>query len=398
MAWYGPRGNCGCCADANCSCPPPGCFCGSQHIISRSTRISNVPAVIYYHSRLDIPPQNLGDPFRFRTRKAEFAGFDKINDQVFTASMNDGCVSRGFFHFTVKVTISDSDTGETVSCDTPNLLTSSTMYCRLDYVIKFGFLGPWIVRDQTNNEGDGWFDDDVTGLPLFGYFDQQLNRSFPFSDRCDLTENDPDTHLQTISQLASSQLIQPFYTASAFLGVSQCGTNVGQDLIKTEYWHDLIENGRNRTITGWRYVVSDIPEFVDVRAFGTTVYRVQGLDAYNGTYDVARDENLDCAAGLQQFQLNLTAEQYDITTSTPCLETPIPGGTKDVLATLTIPPRQSNKAILNLVIDGVGTFSYTLSEDWDSYACGPQTETLTESDPCLTHTGDWLTIESSALF
>jgi hypothetical protein len=175
-----------------------------------------------------------------------------------------------------------------------------------------------------------------------------------------------------------------------------CGDDLPSVIIQTDYW-PTIAQGDCAVITGWRYIVSYIPQFVDVRVSGTTVYRVEGLDGFNGTYDVARREDLDCAAGIQQFQLNLTAEQYDITTSVPCLETPVPGGTKNVLATLTIPPSQSSKRILGLVIDGVGTFGYDLSDDWDSYACGPQTETLTESDPCLVHTGDWLTIESSAL-
>ena len=274
---------------------------------------------------------------------------------------------------------------------------SATLVLQIDYLASF----PWTVFVLEFDFVPGNFppflnSQEVLGGSFFGY--QAGSGTFiECRDRCTRTEQDPCIGVHGLDYLGEGTLMR-FQGPDGSLETNFFGEpGLNDELVTTRYW-PLYYAGARRQITGWQYVISDIPEFVDVRAFGTTVYRVQGLDAYNGTYDVARDENLDCAAGLQQFQLNLTAEQYDITTSTPCLETPIPGGTKDVLATLTIPPRQSNKAILNLVIDGVGTFSYTLSEDWDSYACGPQTETLTESDPCLTHTGDWLTIESSALF
>lgn len=387
MAWFGPRGNCGCCTDANCRCPIPDCFCPDlRRIVAENVTISNIPAVIYSVSR----NLTLGV-----TRTVQWSGFEVLNDVVFTARKSQGCLSLDFFKFVIQYTIYQSNSADPPTCSEDNFVTSGTYYCRLDYTQSFVGGGPWLVRNQTNISGDGWEDDSFTGLPVLGYDTNQ----FPFRDPLayNICENAADTPITDTTSIFLLDQVGAFlrqfdFTSAFFDG---CSSNMLTP-ITTNFWLDTADDGF-ATITGWRYIVSDIPQFVDVRAFGTTVYRVEGLDGFNGTYDVARREDLDCAAGIQRFQLNLTAEQYDITTSTPCLETPVPGGTKNVLATLTIPPSQFSKRILSLVIDGVGTFGYDLSEDWDSYACGPQTETLTESDPCLVHTGDWLTIESSAL-
>lgn len=343
--------------------------------------IENVPAIVYAFF------QTAEFPSGFLNTAYTMYGFEAINGQ-YSVPYTPSC---GFFYsktFNVAYVLESGTVATSDDCSTTGgsvngiwqfelQITSASASTWWRVFAKQRVSGPVGVANFIENRG--------FGTPFL------LSTSGAF---CSATEQSPIATTNSLTYLGRTT---PFWNPGGyFLGDGGTGCITGEEFVTSKAWPEYSQQS-SKAITGWRYVVSDIPEFVDVRAFSTTVYRVQGLDAYNGTYDVARDEDLDCAAGLQQFQLNLTAEQYDITTSTPCLETPIPGGTKDVLATLTIPPRQSNKAILNLVIDGVGTFSYALSDDWDSYACGPQTETLTEADPCLTHTGDWLTIESSAI-
>lgn len=146
-------------------------------------------------------------------------------------------------------------------------------------------------------------------------------------------------------------------------------------------------------ILGWNYNVSNVPSSFYLRiSNGVKSYQITGMDVLNGDYELELDDESDCSkSGIEFLSFDITAQEFQISTSSPCTVVPV-GSTISATARLALPPT-SVGVVVTIRIPGENDKSI-LIDDWvpfgceaysdDAYIDHELTECFGNPDPILT--------------